>query len=152
MLSRLLGLTVVGLYLLLVVGSNAQNLQQYKALEAYQVRPGILMIVKRTTNGLVCEVGLSKLSYLTEIPDRSPGFSWEALNQIADELVPSAERGPRLKGYERDELMIRGHVTFEFARYGNIVIEMSSSFTDDPGQIQAEDGNGTIEWNNRKCK
>jgi hypothetical protein len=60
-MSKLFGLVVVAMFLLPTVNPAHEKFAKYKAVEAYEIRPGILMMPRYSADGQVCEIGLEKL-------------------------------------------------------------------------------------------
>jgi hypothetical protein len=82
-------------------------------------------------------------------------LSREEINQIADELVPTNERGPKTKGIgEGDDMSWSGRGLTTTSAYENVSIEIYSdiSATSRKDQIAAGDIAATIKWKNRKCQ
>jgi hypothetical protein len=94
--SKLLGL---GTAVVLLLQGNAmhENFAKYKKIEAYEVRPGILLMPSYSADGQLCEIGLEKLHYSPELIRLDSGLSRMEIDQIFDELVPAEERGPKSK-------------------------------------------------------
>jgi hypothetical protein len=139
-------------------GTQGKMLSRYKAIEAYEVRPGVLMIPKFTNDGQLCEIGLQPLFYSPEginLNSFNPFnasnsiFSPDAINRIFDELVPVQERGPRPKNLIEqgtNEIDGGGMVTDE--EWENVSIEISSTFLPSGNT----DVYATLTWKHRKCK
>ncbi len=93
--------------------SARERFAKYKAVEAYEIRPGILMMPTYSADGHVCEVGLEDLHYSPELIRASPQLSRAVIDQIFRELVPEDERGPRTEGPAGGLISQFGHVLTE---------------------------------------
>jgi hypothetical protein len=125
------------------------------SIEAYEVRPGILMIPRYSDDGQVCEIGLEMLHYTPEKIILNPTLSREVVTQIVDELVPASERGPKTKIVgERDMIDIQGMGMTTSSEYENVSIDIHSYVLpgSKPRKIVAEDVTATVRWKNRKCQ
>ena len=154
-MSKLVGLACAAIFLLPVARRQNDQFLKYKAVEAYEVRPGILMMPRYSENGEVCEIGLERRHYSPEKIYLDSTLSREEINQIADELVPTNERGPKTKGIgEGDDMSWSGRGLTTTSAYENVSIEIYSdiSATSRKDQIAAGDIAATIKWKNRKCQ
>jgi hypothetical protein len=73
--------------------ATQQQFAKYRKIEAYEVRPGILMMPRYTTGDEVCEIGLERLHYSPELIRIDSGLSRKEIDLALDELVPIEERG-----------------------------------------------------------
>src|SRR5947207_13654526 len=74
-------------------GQTASDLNgKYPAVNAYEVRPGVLMTAKYAASGQVCEMTLQRY-YSPSQPDADTTIPAKLENQLIDELAPAAERG-----------------------------------------------------------
>jgi hypothetical protein len=96
--ASMLSAACVLLLLLLTASPQTTSMAKYKAVEAYEVRPGILMFPTYTEDGQVCEIGLERRHYSPEIIRLDPNLSREDIDAIVDELDPrvSAARSRRI--------------------------------------------------------
>jgi len=96
-MSRRLGLVCIASLALVLLGAKPQSdlFSKYKAVEAYELKPGILMMPRYTADGEVCEIGLEKRQYSPELIRTSSRLSHAEIEQYVDELVPSDARGPK---------------------------------------------------------
>ena len=91
-MSKLIGLAFVAMLLLPPANPHTQTFAKYKAITAYEIRPGILVMPRYGTNEEVCEIGLEKLHYSPEMIRLDSGLSRAAIDQIFEELAPTSER------------------------------------------------------------
>ena len=134
---------------LLLVVSKAQTsrLPQYRAVEAYEIRPGILMMPKYSADGQICEAGLEKMHYSFEKISLSSGLSRKEIDQIADELAPTNERGPKISG-QADMITEDGVGRETILEYKNVSIQIyGGTHSCNGGDVVA-----VIRWKNHKCR
>jgi len=154
-MSRLVGLACVALLLLPAGRPDGQErmlthnnrFSKYKAVEAYEFRPEILMLPSYSDDGQVCEIGLEKRHYFPGLINWTSDLPEKEINQMVDELVPANERGPK-HGF--GDVHRIGRATQVERDYENVSVGLA---VDSP---QIEDcTNGlmviTIKWKNRKC-
>ncbi len=158
-MSKIVGLTFAAVLLLPFAGRHNDQFLKYKAVEAYEVRPGILMMPRYSENGEVCEIGLERRRYSPEKIYLDAALSREEIDQIADELVPTDERGPKANGIGGgDGMFMTGHGAITTSAYENVSIEIYSKITSDisatarKDQTLADDIAAIIKWKNRKCQ
>jgi hypothetical protein len=114
-------------------------------LNAFVVRPGLLMTAKYAADGKLCEM------YIVEA--RTPGsniglrtpLTVETVPGLIDELVPKGERGDKL----RWPVQTQGMTLQAFYKYENVSIELVQNLLPAKGW---SDSILTIKWNNRVCK
>jgi hypothetical protein len=123
---------------------------KYPVVNAYEVRPGILMTAKYTKEGQVCEMALEKRHKTSERIDLGSTISRELIRQLVDELVPMNERGKPTKQYLRNnsESTITGNVEVTESEFENVFIEIVGSVSPEAsGDVVA-----TIHWKKRTCE
>ena len=155
-MSKLIASVVAGMLLLPALNPGRERFAKYKAVEAYEIRPGILMMPSYSADGQVCEIGLEKLHYSPEMIRLDSSLSREEIDQIFDELVPSAERGPKPTGLlEQGTTSISGRGMVSHEEYQNVSIQIYSSLTVDAKGRITEVGDelaATLKWKNRTCR
>ena len=132
--------------------------KRYKAVEAYEIRPGVLMMPRYDSTGQVCEIGLEKLHYSPEVVRHGSGWirretrhdsdwSRKEIDEIVAELAP--ERGART---DHEETALDDEFVTTFYGYENVTIqihtwrEMSSQ-----KDSTVEQDAVIIRWNHRDC-
>ncbi len=164
LLAALSAVSVVGLVSSAVstLGAGPQTEHQlfkrYKAVEAYEIRPGVLMMPRYDSMGQVCEIGLEELHYSPEVVRRGSGWigretrhgsDWSRteIDEIVAELAP--ERGART---DHEETSLDGDTTTTTFGYENVTIEIHAS------QQKSSQKDSTVEqdavvirWNHRAC-
>ena len=115
---------------------------KYPVISAYEVRPGILMTAKYAGDGQVCEVVLER-HYSPDQTDADSTIPSKLEDQLIDELVPAAERGPATSHWLRNS-DVAGGVTHTERDFENVLIEID-------GTVSAGDKIVVIHWKKRTC-
>lgn len=132
---------------ILVVKRDSAQFQKYKAVETYEVRPGVLMMPRYTGDGQVCQIELEKRHYSNETALLDSTLPHEEVLQIVDELVPLSERGPQTMNYGKEYMSAySGNSVTTFADYKNVSIDIYGEAS------PAGDVVAMIRWKNRKCE
>ncbi|HEY1209738.1 MAG TPA: hypothetical protein VGE85_10245 [Terracidiphilus sp.] len=157
MLKKLL-LIGIAIVLFIAAKPHSERFSKYKALEAYEVRPGILMMPHYATDGNLCEIDLERFHFLPGIVDLDFGLTDKEIDTIADELVPRSERGQRQSSL--DSTVLNGEVAIDHEEFEKIsiithtLIDFGSS--DSPGKpgekIDATKVVAIIRWKEHPCQ
>lgn len=146
-MAKLIGLTCAIALLLLPAKLHNERFSKYKRVEAYEVRPGILMMPRYAANGQVCMIVLQKEHYVKGAADLDSTLPRQVVAQIFDELVPPTERGPLTTNKEFDRLSVyAGNSVTSLHDYENVSFDISR-LASSPGDIVA-----TIQWKGRSCQ
>lgn len=135
--------------LLLFARPQNDKFSRYKSVEAYEVRPGILMLPQYTRDGQVCEITLEKNHYSNGTAYLDSTIPRETFIELADELVPQTERGKQTMNFGKEYMSAYGgNGVVTFADYENVSIEISglASPAASAGDIVA-----VIKWKKRTC-
>jgi hypothetical protein len=153
-MSKLIGLTFTAVLLLSSANPVHEKFAKYKAIEAYEIRPGVLMMPRYSSDGQVCEIGLEKLHYSPEVINIDLSLSREEIYQIVDELVPADERGPRSKDLLGTLTLVTGVSTTTTIDFENVSIEIDGATSPDAGKhkVTVDGVAAAIKWKNRKCQ
>lgn len=153
-MSKFLTLGLTAATLILSANSAQDRFVKYKSLEAYEVRPGILMMPRYTADGRVCEIGLEKLHYSPEIIRLDSNISEEEVNQIFDELVPPDERGPKAKDQVGDLITLAGQSLTTLVDYEKVSIQIHGKrlSNDRRKGIVVDQVAATLKWKDRPCR
>jgi len=144
-ISRYVGLTSI---LLTITLLSKTQFAKYRPVEAFEIRPGILMMPKYAKDGRVCEIGIEKLHYDREKISLDSALSPQMIDEISDELAPSEERGQRTAGPGTKGIILQaGHSNITIADYENISIQSYAN-----GPADSVDLVTVIRWKNRGCK
>ena len=154
-MSKLIASVVAAIILLPALNLGRERFAKYKAVEAYEIRPGILMMPRYSADGQVCEIGLEKLHYSPDMIRLDSSLSRKDIDQIFDELVPSGERGPKPTG-----LLDQGMTTFSGRgmvsddEYQNVSIQIFGNLSPADGKDGAtvEEVTATLTWKKRNCQ
>jgi hypothetical protein len=146
-MTRLTGLACAIAFLLLPVNSQNERFSKYKRVEAYEVRPGILMMPRYSPDGQACMVVVQKDHYVNEVALLDSTLPREVVTQIFDELVPPSERGPRSTNDEMARLsMYAGNSVTSLLNYKNVSLEPSRQAS------SLGDTVAVIQWKGRSCR
>lgn len=130
---------------------NEYKFNRLPAVEAYEIRPGILMMPSYSDGGQVCQIVLERRHVSSNNIDLDAEMSGEEISRIFDELVPREERGhPKLNLGDNDNIsMVDGHSLATIAVYENVSVRMygKSKGTGPKSYVAA-----TIDWEKRKCR
>jgi len=116
-------------------------------VNAYVIRPGLLMTVKYTVSARICEMSI--------IEAQTPGsniilrtlLTPEIVPKMINELIPEGERGKKIRSYG---LVQTQGMTGQFLyNYENVSIELVQQFKPSEGW---SDNILKIKWNHRVCK
>jgi hypothetical protein len=136
--------------------SSDVDLTKYKRVEAYQIRPGILMMPRYTADGELCEVGFQRQIYSAEVVRLNPDLSQEEIDSLINQVSPASERGPRsdILG-SGDLMMVDGVGETTIRDYENVTVDILAPVSHrgcKKNQICTE-GNLAlvIKWKNRNC-
>ena len=76
-----------------VAGPPSDRIRKYPAVEAYEIRPGIIATPVYTASHDLCEISIEKRHYSNNSVDMDATMSKEQILSLFDELVPKQERG-----------------------------------------------------------
>jgi hypothetical protein len=94
-MQKIISAVSIALAMFVVAKPQSERFSKYKALEAYEVRPSILMMPHYAKDGNLCEIDLERLHFLPGRIDLDSGLTIEEINAVANELIPRSERGQR---------------------------------------------------------
>ena len=140
--------------LALVVAAGGQTSDKlsvkYPLVQAYEVRPGILMTPKYAEDGQVCEMIVEKRHQTATTTDLGSTIPRDLVKELIDELVPPTERGRPTKRYLRgdSESTIAGGVENTDSDFENVAIRIVGSASLSCG---AGDEVVIIQWKKRIC-
>src|SRR5271157_5722178 len=92
-------LAILGAIIFAVIVVAAQRnvrFARYPVVEAYEVRPGIIMMPRYGSDGQVCEIGLEPLRLRGGAFEMGTNPLGKQLAELFDELAPVRERGRRI--------------------------------------------------------
>ena len=134
--------------------SARKDFAKYRAVEAYEVRPGFLMMPSYSADGHVCEIGLEARHYSPELIRSNPDLSGTEIDQILEEIVPDSERGPKAKDPIGTLIMRRGSGITTNIDYEHVSVQIYSVVTSQPKKkpVVADNIAAVIRWKNRECQ
>jgi hypothetical protein len=150
---RLIGAVMVVIFFSPPFNSTHEGSAKYKTIEAYEVRPGILMMPGYSADGKVCEIGLEDLHYSPGLVRLESNLSGTVIHQIFDELVPGDERGPKSKGF--DGLITgSGHDMTEITDFERVSLQIYREVISKTkkGGLTVGHPIAVIQWKNRECQ
>jgi hypothetical protein len=142
-------------YLVVVLSGGRQDpvFSKYKAIEAYEVRPGLLMTPRYSGDGQVCEIGLARLLYTPEKIRTDSAFGENEIQDVLLELVPLKDRGPKkensLVDFVQSGRTIQVTENYEKVWITTVGLQSSRSTKN---SIPKEDFVTVVKWKERKCK
>ena len=152
-MSKLIGLGFAVVLILFPVNPAQETFAKYKAVEAYEIRPGILMMPRYSTDGQVCEIGLEKLHYSPETIRLDSSLSRKEIDQVFDELVSADERGPSSKDFAGTLMTQSGHSLTTNIDFQNVSIQIyGDASTAAKGKTTVDEVVATLKWKSRKCR
>jgi hypothetical protein len=153
MWKKAFSLALGGALLAVSQGPHDQRFSGLKAVEAYEVRPGILAMPRYAEDGQVCEIGLQKRLYIPEGANVSDHLSRDEIEPIFEELVPASERGPELPGFQAHPISEVGNTITTTTEYQNVSLEIVGRVLPSKRhEVIEETMVGIIHWKNRKCQ
>jgi len=152
-MSKMIGLAFAAL-LLIAATPVRERFEKYKAVEAYEVQPGVLAMPRYSGDGQVCEIALERLHYSPDKIRLDSGLTRKEIDQVFEELVPSAERGQRAKDLEGTLITQGGHSLSTNVDFENVTLQIVSEQlpVSHKGEIVERDILATIRWKHRRCE
>ena len=135
-----------------VAGPSSDRIRKYHAVEAYEVRPGIIATPVYTASHDLCEISIEKRHYYNNAVDMDAVMSKEQILSIFDELVSQEERGgpgsnypPGTEMSESDSGMLETNIP-----YVNVTLEMFGMKKEHSRDTQKY-VTAIISWNKPPC-
>jgi hypothetical protein len=151
-MSKAIWLAGFALALLLSVHPQREVFSKYRQVEAYEVRPGVLMMPTYSDDGTVCEIGLQKLRYSRQRADVGPDLTDSEVEQVLDEIAPANERGARSSNLPGDLVAGNGQVITRTRDFENVSVNIFSPASARPRKAEGVVSLiATIRWKNRQC-
>ena len=132
--------------------SPAQTAQQlasrFRAVTAYEIRPGILMLSKFDRGGQICEAIVEPLRQGSDSKTQQLTLSNKLADELAEEIVPVEFRGAAARFFDPDSTVAGGVYQLK-TNYEFVSIEKM-------GNVPQNAGDDTIQvvrikWTNRTC-
>jgi hypothetical protein len=145
--TRLVGLACAIAFLIFPAKPQIERFSKYKPVEAYEVRPGILMMPRYFGDGQICLAVLQKDHFVNGVADLDSTLPREAITQIFEELVPPSERGPLITNKEMARLSVySGNGVSSRVDYKYVSLDIAGQASS-PGDVVA-----VIQWKDRPCQ
>ena len=143
--------------LLLLMGTTMiaqRQFEKYRKIEAYEVRPGILMLPTYTADNQICEIGLERLHYSPDLVRLDSGLSRKQVEQILDELVPEDERGSPSKEVGGSLITQSGKGLTTTMDFEHVSIQFYAAVlsSDHKRETVVDEVVATVKWKNRACR
>ena len=151
-MSKLIGFAFAAVLLLASVNLVHEQFPKYKAIEAYEIRKGVLMMPSYSSDGEVCEIGLEKLHYSPEIIRLDSSLLRKEVDEIFDELVPADERGPRSKDFAGTLITGGGGSLTTKIDFRDVSIQIYGAAVTEKGGTTVDEVAATLKWKNRTCR
>lgn len=143
----------------IAVSSQCQSASElsakYRALKAYEVRPGILMTPLFASDGQVCEMVVERhtITMSAKITiDFDSHLSQKTIQALIDELVPLSVRGKPLADFKHwvGSAVIDGPFVITKYEYENVIVEVDNIVR---GSSASAAGHTVmiVTWWNRPC-
>jgi hypothetical protein len=129
------------------MGQSSGGFKQYRSVESYEVRPGVLIRPAYSARGGVCEISIERRHYSNNAVDLDAEMSKEQIRLLFDELAPQRERGqPGMKLPEGTEItVVDGGIRTARILYENVTLTMY-------GRAESQKFvAATITWAKRPC-
>ena len=110
------------------MGAANSRFERLRAVETYEIQPGILIQPTYSGQGEVCSIVLEKRHYSPHAVDVDAEMSHEQIWQIFDELAPKQDRGRSSFGDDGEFTTIDGGIATTIAEYENVSLEMDGKF------------------------
>lgn len=154
-LCAAVGCTFAVLFVLYTPASAQERFQKYKKIEAYEVRPGILMLPSYTADNQVCKIGLQTLIYSPELIRLDADLDSKEIDSVLAELVPMDERGKPTEKIPGSYLSVEWGPGFETTKdFENVKIQIEDRVLKPKhkNEIALEQVAVVVTWKNRVCR
>jgi len=153
-MAKLIALAFVAMSLVPSAAPVGERFARYKAIEAYEIRPGVLILPRYAPDGQVCEIGIERLHYSPETVRVDSSLTREEIDLAFDELVPADERGPKVQGLQGDLIVGIGADRRENIAFENVSLQIASEvLSESKRHVTLEpDVVAIIQWKHRKCQ
>lgn len=121
----------------------------YKAVQVYEVKPGLLAMPRFTASGEICEIGIQKEMYSPHLVTIDPTIDQAVLDQVLEKFAPASSRGPYVEvAGIRFTYTQFGDAITKIDEYKNVTIRV---FASDPAEPGGGNMAASIQWTGRKC-
>lgn len=128
---------------------------KYRALRAYEVRPGIVMFPSLASDGQVCEMVVERHTINTSTKttiDFDSHLSQKTIQALIDELVPLSVRGKPLTDFKHwlGSAVIDGPFVITKYEYENVIVEVDNIIRSSSASAAGHTVMIVV-WRNRPC-
>jgi len=156
---KLFGATGIAIAMLVATKPPDERFSKYKAVEAYEVRPGVLALPKYSEDGSLCEIDLERSKFSSRYVALGSLLSEDEIMGSVKDLVTATERGPSIPNQSGNTTW-GGQTAITSYEYEKISVTVYSSLSiraEDlpikPGHhFEVTDTVATIQWKQRRCK
>lgn len=153
MWGKIISFACVGAFLVSFQSPQIQRFSGLKTVEAYEIRPGILVMPRYAADGQVCEIGLQKRLYSPERVNVDDDLSRDEIERAFDELVPVSERGPKLPGFRAHPMSQVGNTITTSTEYEHVSLEIVGKVMPSKRhEVVEKTVVAIIHWKDRKCQ
>lgn len=142
--------TVVMILTTLAVAQTQGQLEaKYPKVNAYLVRPNILLTARYSNDGRVCNMALQPVRWTGNAVELLSLSEEEAI-RVVEEIVPESERGKKLGGLlgtDHKVSVFSGHSFTRPYNYENIIVSFAGTTGQDGSDMVA-----VVTWRDRSCK
>jgi hypothetical protein len=144
--SIILVLVVLGGFLETVPPKNLSN---YRRIEAYEVRPEMLVMPRYSENGVLCELDVEKSHFSDSAIDLDPTAGREQFIQVINELAPEWTRGQLTSDlYDQYLSLYNGSSVTTFKDYSDLSIKIYGRASRDGHVSEVA---ATVAWKKPEC-
>jgi hypothetical protein len=144
---KLIGSACALAILLFAAKPRDDRFSRYKPVEAFEVRPGILVMPTYSSDGQICQAVIQKEHYSDGVIHLDSTMPRDVVDRVVNEIVPDSEKGPLAEDKEFARLSLYGgHVITSFVEYKNVSIDVSRN-QGDKDEVVA-----LIRWKYPSCK
>jgi len=152
-MSRITGLACIVLSMI-AISSASSKFKGLRAVEMYEIQPGVLMQPTYSSRGEVCSIVLEKRHYSSHVVDVDAGMSREQIWQIFDALAPKQDRGRSIldlgDGGEFTTVDGIAPTATTIAEYENVSLEMDGKVAENGTEKNQKYVVAIIHWKKRR--
>lgn len=150
-ISVLFGTVVVVTFLATFCTAQTQRQldEKYPKVNAYLVRPNILLTARYSTDGRVCDMALQPVRWTGDTVLLFP-LSEEDVIHVVEEIVPESERGKKLGGLLDTDAKLSAFHGHSFSTpyiYEKITVNFAGTMDKNGDDMVA-----VVTWRDRSCK
>ncbi len=149
-MRRSVGFACTFILLAPVTPKRGEDFSRYKRVEAYEARPGVLIMPRFSVSGQVCEIAIEKAHYSPTTIDLDSTMPQQDFVRIIDELVPANERGRIASDFNQEYWSeYNGNSVTTFKEYENVSIKIYGKAS---SAADARDVAAVVTFKKMKCR